>query len=313
MGSPAMTPPEEMLMVTGASGRLGQLVLRELIERQGVDPMKIVAITRTPDRVNFWKERGVVVRRGDFNDEPLILREAFKGGRRALIIAPDDLNNRRKNIENAIREAVEAGVDHILFTGVVTQPKDLPPFMGDLLEIEENVLHEIKDKKGITYTVLGFNLWMETHMDFLRGEIALGTLCTTTPNGKVAFISREDYARACAAALASTKEMRDKYELTGPEAMDRHQLATAISNAMGFPKPLEVRHVAQGDLIDRLGAEGMPNPTAHFWVEHIERTINNGGLATVNSGFFDLTGMKPETFEAFVKRSREIYAPMPKM
>ena len=133
MGSPAMSPTEDLLMVTGASGRLGQLVLRELIERQGVDPMKIVAITRTPERLNMWKERGVVVRRGDFNDEPLIVREAFRGGRRALIIASDDLPSRRRNIENAIREAAEAGVKHILFTGTVTQPKDLPAFMGDLV------------------------------------------------------------------------------------------------------------------------------------------------------------------------------------
>lgn len=297
----------DYLIVTGASGRLGQLVLRDLVDRHGVDPTRLVAITRTPENLTGWKDRGVVVRRGDFSDPALNVREAFKEGNRALIIATDDMNNRRAHLETAIREAAAAGVKHIVYTGVVTQPKNLLwRFVEDLIDIEERVLNKIQ---GITYTVLGFNLWMETHMEFLRGEIEAGTLCTTVPTGKAAFISREDYAKACAAALVSSKPLNTKYEVTGPLAMDRYQLATTITNMLSLPKPLEVRELPAEELIKRMETEGIPTPMARFWVEHIERAIKSGDMETTGTGFFDLTGMKPESFESFLMRNKDTYAP----
>ncbi|UJB44917.1 NAD(P)H-binding protein [Streptomyces sp. A1-5] len=66
-----------MYVVTGASGRLGRLTLRHLVER--VDAAKVVALTRTPDKV---ADPGVRVRAADFGDRESLTR-AFDGAERA--------------------------------------------------------------------------------------------------------------------------------------------------------------------------------------------------------------------------------------
>jgi NAD(P)H dehydrogenase (quinone) len=56
--------------VTGASGHLGRKVADLLLER--LDPSQLILLTRTPDALASYAERGIVVRRADF-DEPATL------------------------------------------------------------------------------------------------------------------------------------------------------------------------------------------------------------------------------------------------
>ena len=50
------------LLVTGASGHLGHLVVESLLER-GVPAGDVIAIARTPESIADLAERGVEVRR----------------------------------------------------------------------------------------------------------------------------------------------------------------------------------------------------------------------------------------------------------
>ena len=74
-------------LVTGASGQLGSQVIEALLE-EGAEPL--VAITRSPEKLEALRARGVEIRAGDFND-PVTLAPAFAGGGRLLIISTDDL------------------------------------------------------------------------------------------------------------------------------------------------------------------------------------------------------------------------------
>ena len=105
---------QSRILVAGASGRLGQLVLDELLHAGVRD---IIATTRTPEKLGAYAALGVDVRPGDFND-PETLKKAFQGADRLLLISTDDLfsGKRIQQHQNAIDAAKRAGVRHILYT-----------------------------------------------------------------------------------------------------------------------------------------------------------------------------------------------------
>ena len=98
------------LIVTGASGHLGQLVIREILETHKVQPSKIIAVSRSVDKLADLKKKRVDVRAGNFNDASS-LKAAFKGGHRILVIVTTDFQNRKAQHETAFKEAAAAGVN----------------------------------------------------------------------------------------------------------------------------------------------------------------------------------------------------------
>ena len=76
-----------MITVTGATGKLGRVVLDDLRSRVPAD--QIVAVARTPEKVE-----GVAARRGDY-DDPASLRAAFAGSRTTAVSSAAGTMSRR--------------------------------------------------------------------------------------------------------------------------------------------------------------------------------------------------------------------------
>jgi uncharacterized protein YbjT (DUF2867 family) len=74
----------DMIVVTGATGKLGGLVVRGLLSR--LPAAQIGVSVRDPGAASALRARGVRVRHGDFV-QPETLREAFAGALRLLIIS----------------------------------------------------------------------------------------------------------------------------------------------------------------------------------------------------------------------------------
>ncbi|BBP89667.1 hypothetical protein BsIDN1_32850 [Bacillus safensis] len=75
------------LLVTGATGQLGTLVVKHLLTK--VPAEQIAVSVRNPQKAAHLKDAGVDVRRGDFT-QPDTLTSAFKGIDRLLIISTAD-------------------------------------------------------------------------------------------------------------------------------------------------------------------------------------------------------------------------------
>ncbi|WP_246841659.1 NAD(P)H-binding protein [Cellvibrio sp. PSBB023] len=65
-----------MIVVTGASGQLGRLVVNGLLKK--VAASEIALVVRTPEKVADFAALGVQVRQADY-DQPETLAAAFKG------------------------------------------------------------------------------------------------------------------------------------------------------------------------------------------------------------------------------------------
>src|SRR5262245_66294084 len=71
--------PADKIVVSGASGGLAGETISELLSR-GVPFNRLVLVTRTPERLASFVERGAEVRLGYFT-KPVTLHAAFAGGR----------------------------------------------------------------------------------------------------------------------------------------------------------------------------------------------------------------------------------------
>ena len=72
------------IVVTAATGHLGQLVIDELLERVPAD--QVVAVARNAAKAAPLAARGVEVRVADYND-PAALAKAFGAGDTVLLIS----------------------------------------------------------------------------------------------------------------------------------------------------------------------------------------------------------------------------------
>src|SRR5690349_3638973 len=76
-----------MIIVTGATGRLGSQIVEQVLRRVPADGVGVSV--RDPERASALAARGVRVRRGDFAD-PDSLATAFEGATQVLIVSVDD-------------------------------------------------------------------------------------------------------------------------------------------------------------------------------------------------------------------------------
>jgi NAD(P)H dehydrogenase (quinone) len=287
---------EQTLLITGGSGHLGRRVLELLLAAK---VGKLVTTTRTPEKLADLAARGVDVRQADF-DNPATLPAAFAGVDRLLLISTDSFNypGQRVDQHNAsIAAAVAAGVKHLLYTSFVrTQPGNPAAVAPDHYATEQALIASPLD-----YTLLRNNLYSDNLLMSLPQAIAMGQLFSAGNGGKTAYVTREDCARAAAAALAATTTGRQTLNITGPQALSDAEIAQLASEISGRPVqfvPLSVADKRAG----MIGA-GLPPAVADLLLS-FEVATAQGFVADVSTAVTDLTGVAPQSVRDFLLAQR---------
>ena len=99
--------------VTGATGQLGSLVIKHLLNKLPAN--QIVAVVRNIEKAAPLAAQGVEVRYGNYMDQASLVK-AFIGIPKLLLISsPDAFDETLRMVQhaNAIRAAKMAGVEHI--------------------------------------------------------------------------------------------------------------------------------------------------------------------------------------------------------
>ncbi|HMH59377.1 MAG TPA: NAD(P)H-binding protein, partial [Galbitalea sp.] len=102
------------IVVTGASGHLGHLIVEGLL-REGVAPTAIIAGARNVDKLADFASRGVDVRRLDYTDAAS-LTSAFAGADTLMLVSGSEVGQRATQHAAAIDAAVAAGIGRIVYT-----------------------------------------------------------------------------------------------------------------------------------------------------------------------------------------------------
>lgn len=269
------------IVVTGATGHLGRLVVESLLAR-GVPAGNIVATGRRVETLADLAERGVVVRSADYGDAAS-LRAAFAGAEKLLLVSGSEVGRRVAQHTNAIEAAKDAGVGLIAYTSI------LKADTSSLLLAEEHLATEkALAGSGIAYVLLRNGWYIENYTGQLPVYLEHG-IAGAAGNGQVSAAARADYAEAAAAVLAGDGHAGAVYELGG-EPFTMTDLADAVSAATG-------RTVSYTDLpVEQYAAvlvgAGLPEPVAAVFADG-DRGVAEGELFTDGNDLEKLIGRAP--------------------
>ncbi|MDC7123826.1 NAD(P)H-binding protein, partial [Cellulomonas fimi] len=221
------------IVVTGATGHLGRLVVEHLLER-GVPAQDVVATGRSVDRLADLAARGVRTTVADF-DDPATLTAAFEGADVVLLVSGSEVGRRVAQHTRAIEAAAGAGVGRVVYTSA--PHADTTPLP---LAVEHRATEEVLRASGLAWTILRNNWYSENYLPVLEQAAATGVVVSSTAGGGVASAPRADYAEAAAVVLSTDGHDGRVYELSGDVAWTFDELAAAAADA---PEP--VRHLAR--------------------------------------------------------------------
>lgn len=269
--------------VTGATGKLGALVVRELL--QTTDPGSIVAVVRDPARAADLAAQGVAVRQATYTD-PQALRAAFAGVDVLLFVSSSEAGQRVEQHRTVIDAAVAAGVGRVVYTSA---PRATTSTL--VLAPEHKFTEEYLTATGLPFTILRNNWYTENYLGQIETARQTGTLVAAAGNGRVASASRADFAAAAAVVLTGDGHEGQIYELGGDHAWDFTELAAALSEIVGAP--VTYRSVDGPTLVGILQQVGLDTGTAGF-VAQLDDDIAHGALAEVTGELAKLIG-RPTT------------------
>lgn len=281
-----------MIVVTGATGQLGRLVIAELLQR--LPAAQIVAAVRNPERAGDLAQRGVVVRHADY-DRPETLAGALKGARRLLLISSSEVGRRVPQHRAAIEAAAGAGVELLAYTSLLHA--DTTP-LG--LGAEHRATEALLAASGIPCAVLRNGWYTENYTAAIPAALQHGALLGSAGAGRISSAARADYAAAAAAVLTGDDQAGRVYELAGDESWTLAALAAEISRQSG--KVVAYRDLPEADYKAALVAAGLPEPFAALLADS-DVGASNGGLFDDGRQLSRLIGRPTTLLAAMVERA----------
>jgi NAD(P)H dehydrogenase (quinone) len=288
------------ILVTGASGHLGKLVVERLRARGG--GVRIIAATRKPEALSALAAQGVELRRADFDDEAS-LASAFQGVERVLLISTDALDEpgkRSRQHARAIRAVAAAGVQHVAYTSIINPVASKIAISQDHADSEAEL-----GKAGVPYTVLRNNLYSDYQLPSLQRALASGKLIDARAGGKVGFVTRQDCANIAAAVVLEPPSGNRVLDVTGSESLSSADLAAIASEISG--RTIEHQAIPLAALIEGMVQHGLPRPLAEVYGS-FDAGIAAGELDVTSDHVQRLTGEKPQSLRDFVRENRAAWA-----
>ncbi|WP_027476005.1 SDR family oxidoreductase [Curvibacter gracilis] len=261
-----------MIVVTGANGQLGQLVIQSLL--RSVPASQIVAAVRQPAKAGALAALGVQVREADYN-RPDTLDTAFAGADKVLLISSSEVGQRLPQHQNVIDAAVRAGVKLLAYTSLLKA--DTSP-LG--LAAEHLATERALKASGLPHVLLRNGWYTENYLASVPAALAHGALIGSAGEGRIASAARADYADAAAAVLTQADQAGKVYELAGDSAYTLAELAAELSQATG--KTIPYVNLPEADFKGALLQAGLPAPIAEL--------LANSDAGAAQGGLYDGSG-----------------------
>ncbi len=264
------------ILVTGATGNVGRLVVDELLAL-GADDVR--ALTNNPAKAAL--PPGVEVVEG-YLGRPSTLPAALAGVDR-MYLAPLI----RTNAE-VCRMAADAGVRHIV---------DMAGAKGDHWQaIEDGV-----EACGVPWTHLEPGEFM-TNADIWSAQIAAGDVvrdtCGDAANAPIALA---DIAAVAARILVDGGHIGKSYELTGPESLTRRERVHQIGAALG--RELTYVDLPRAEAIEQLAK--VMGEYAEWYVDGLEMLLAHPQQAVGTVA--EITGRPATTFAEWARGAADMF------
>jgi NAD(P)H dehydrogenase (quinone) len=283
--------------VLSATGQIGRKVVMSLLD-QGASAGDLAATVRNRVKAQDLAELGVEVHNGDYED-PDSLRNAFQGTETLVLIpttAP--VEPRIQQHFNAVEAAKNSGVKRIMFASLTTAGF----FDSKFLITPFFMYAESKLRlSGLDWTILRNNLYLDPIADWVPELVEMKRLPYPVKRGRAAYVSRDDLARATAAACINTGHSNKLYELSGSHALSMEELADTISRVTDQTVTFDSVTEEEFAQVCREGKEQVSD----FLIEILTtlyRAVDNEEFENVTDHVEKITGSPPETAESYLHR-----------
>lgn len=256
-----------MIVIMGASGQLGRLVIEALLKKLPAD--EIIATVRNPEKVADLAARGVQVRQADY-DQPASLAAAVKGADKLLLISASEVGRRVPQHRAVIDAAKAAGVGLLAYTSILHADTSPLP-----LAVEHKETENLIRASGLPAVILRNGWYTENYVAGIPAALQYGVLLGSAGQGRIASAARADYAEAAAAVLTQESQAGRIYELAGDESYTLGELADEIARKSG--KAVAYQDLPEGEFKAALLGAGLPDFLATLLAESDEGA-SKGGL-----------------------------------
>jgi NAD(P)H dehydrogenase (quinone) len=286
-----------MILVTGATGHFGKSTIDFLLEK-GIHPSDISALVRDEAKAEDLKAKGITPKIGDY-DNYASLVEAFKGVDKLLLVSGNDIVNRSKQQENAVKAAKESGVKHIFYTSFERKNEtETSPihFVADSHISTENAIKT----SGMTYTIFRNNLYLDILPMFFGEQVLETGVFLPAGETKAAFTSRLDMAEATANVIIGTGHENKEYAFSNTESVSISDVTASLSEVVG--KEINYINPTTDVYMDTLTKAGVPNEYVGMFAGFSE-AIKQGEFSIDKTDLEKLLGRKPTTAKEFLQQT----------
>ena len=237
-----------MIVVTGATGQLGRLVIQSLLKH--VPATQIIAAVRNPAKAADLSSLGVQVRQADYS-QPATLDAAFAGATKLLLISSSEVGQRTPQHKNAIDAAKRAGVGFIAYTSLLHADRTPLALAEEHLATEAYLA-----QSGIGYALLRNGWYTENYLSSVAPALQHGAFIGSAGEGRIASAARADYADAAAAVLTRADQAGKVYELAGDSSYTLAEFAAELSRQSS--KTVPYVNLPKADFEAALVGAGLP-------------------------------------------------------
>jgi uncharacterized protein YbjT (DUF2867 family) len=275
------------ILVTGATGNVGRLVVNHLVGKN----VEVRALTVDPVRAAL--PDGVEVARG-YLGNPDSLRPALEGVDR-MYLAPLP-----RTVTTVVNLARQAGVQRVV---ALTSSNADQEAAGDPSTWHNYAVERAVEASGIPeWTHLRAGEFMANMLDW-ADMVRDGVIRSAYGNAAYAPIDLDDIAAVAAAALLEDGHHGQKYDLTGPESLTKYDRVRILSNVLG--REISFEELTRADARELMLSRGYGDVTDWLLdsdaagVEHPQAAV-----PTVQ----EVTGRRAMTFAEWVSRNAAAFA-----
>ncbi|QVW26871.1 NmrA family NAD(P)-binding protein [Pseudomonas hormoni] len=281
------------ILVTGATGRLGNAVLRSLVQK--IPASDVVAMARDVEKAEPLAALGIEVRYGDYTDYDSLVA-AFEGIEKIYLVSAVAFSDRLAQHKNVIVAAGRAGVRHVVYTSIQRVNDELAPIEG---VTESDIATErLLKKSGLTYTIIQHPLYADD-LPFLIGtNAAKEDFSAPAGQGRASFATFAELAEAGAALLTETGYENSTCLLNAGQTWSFQDIADGLARLTG--KPVDYQPISAQAFIAAREADGWPTSLAKF-LSGWGNAIDKGAFDQSSRTLEKLLGRKPKDLEGILR------------
>ena len=256
-----------MIVITGATGHLGRLVISALLK--AMPPSDIVAAVRNVEKAKDLGAMGIQVRIADYNT-PSLWDGALEGADKVLLISSSEVGQRARQHRSVIDAARRAKVKLLAYTSILRAETSPIGLAAEHKETEASIR-----ASGVPYVFLRNSWYTENYTMGIPGILAKGAMYGCAGDGRVSSAARTDYAEAAAAVLTLPDQAGRIYELAGDTAHSHAEFAEELGRRTA--RTIGYVNLTEAEYREALKKAGLPEAYAAL-IADSDAAVSKGAL-----------------------------------